>query len=112
MDEQSSHDVISYVQKTLKDIDYALSKKEKCRVCKDMYDYIIVNKWFLLKNTKFFKTCKSKLQELKYQVTPPFYNLFDVDKYIEIFDNIEKELEVPEKPKKKVKKKFELIIEI
>jgi len=105
MDEQSSHDdVCRYVGNALKEIKYAYYKKEKCRLTKNIFDYLIVNKWFLKKNTKFFEKCIWKLHDLKSQVTPSYYNLFEIDKYIEIFENIdkefeEKELDVPKKEK-------------
>jgi len=118
MDEQTSHtDVIIYVKNILNEMECSFFKEERCRCCKDMFDYLIVNKWFLRENKKFFKAVKSKLYELKDEVTPSLYKFFKVNEYIEIVENMEKEFkekefDVPEKPKKKVKKKFELIIEI
>ena len=82
---------LTYVDIRLQKIHRIHHRKIKLVVVNELYEYVIQNKWFVKKHTKFYKTIRYKLQEIKTDLDTAnnkkeLYDIFDVDKYIKIFD--------------------------
>jgi len=87
---------ITYVNIRLQKIQNTPKREVKLVIVNELYEYIIENKWFLQKHFEFYKIIKNKLYDIKNSLdvahnTIELYDIFDVDKYIEILDNYEKE---------------------
>jgi len=107
----SQLEFLTYVDIRLQKIYRSHHRKIKLATANELYEYVIQNKWFIKKHTEFYKTIKNKLYEIKTDLDTAInkkelYDIFDVDKYIKIFDTYDKS-----KPKRG-RPKFELIIEI
>ena len=68
--------VVKTIKIYLTDIQYTPNKQHKIYLCKNMFEFLYKNIWFLNSYNKFKITVKKKLEELHYEENQDFANYY------------------------------------